>query len=354
MKKILITYLFSLLAITTAFSAPKVVQEDNGARLVPARTIPVPTTVSEKMQKIIARPLGKFMKSTPQNDSEWQMIITEKQSSVPYQIANAKKLFNVAYENQDRNGVNTYTVTPFIAHEDNNDSVIIHIHGGAYVFFNGEGCLPEAMAIASYSNCKTISIDYRTPPNYPFPAALDDVVAVYKDVLKTYKPENIGLFGSSAGGGLAAALTLKLQELNIPLPSAVILGTPWSDLTETGDTYYTNQDIDDILISYPEFGEATSKLYAGSNDRKNPLISPVYGDFNKNYPPVLLISGTRDLLLSCTARLHRKFLNAGINADLQVFEGMSHAFYIVFLDTDESREAFQEMAKFFKKHLGKK
>ena len=188
-------------------------------------------------------------------------------------------------------------------------------------------------------------------PDYPFPAALDDAVAVWKEVIQTYKPENTGLFGTSAGGGLTLATVHKLKELNLPLPAAIAPCTPWSDLTNIGDTYFTNEYIDNMVITRTGILEASAKLYAGDYDLKNPLISPFYGSF-KGFPPTILISGTRDMLLSDTVRVHRKLREAGIEADLQVFEGMSHAEYIPVFNAPESKEVFQEIVFFFDKHLG--
>lgn len=268
--------------IASVLTSSPIIASEYPPRPIPSRNISVPTTVSEKMQEILAKPLGVFMSINPSTTEEWNQVIAETQLRVPEGIEKAQQISNTTYEAELINGVNTYTVMPSIISKENQEFLIIHIHGGAYVFFPKEGCIPEAMLIAGYSKCKTITIDYRMPPHHPFPAALDDVVAVYQDILKTYKPENIGLFGTSAGAGLATALTLKLQELQQPLPAAIVLGTPWSDLTETGDTYCTNKDIDNILISYESFA-STAKLYANSHDLKNPLISPVYGTFDSNY-----------------------------------------------------------------------
>ncbi|MDQ1238916.1 MAG: epsilon-lactone hydrolase, partial [Thermodesulfobacteriota bacterium] len=227
-----------------------------------------------------------------------------------------------------------------------------HLRGGGYVFNGGEGGLGEAVLMAYHGSIPVISVDYRMAPDFPYPAALEDSVAVYKEILKTHKPSQVGIFGTSAGGGLTAATVIKLRDLGIPLPGAVGLGTPWADLTKTGDTCYTNEYIDDVLVQCAGMLEACAKLYTGSNDMKDPLISPVYGDFSKGFPAAILTTGTRDLLLSDTVRMHRKLRQAGVDAYLQVFEGMSHAEYILVFDSPESQEAFQEIARFFLKHLG--
>ncbi len=162
----------------------------------------------------------------------------------------------------------------------------------------------------------------------------------------------MAIFGTSSGGGLAAAVILRLRDLNILLPAAAGLGTPWVDITRTGDTLYTNEQIDDVLVLYGGLIDAAAKLYAGPADMKDPLLSPIYGDFSKGFPPTILTSGTRDLLLSCTVRMHRKLRQAGIKAELQVFEGMSHAEYLLIPGLPEGEEAFQEISTFLQQPSG--
>src|SRR6202042_2388751 len=133
-------------------------------------------------------------------------------------------------------------------------------------------------------------------PDFPFPAALDDAVAVWREVIKSHPPLNLGLFGTSAGGGLTLATVLRLKQLGLPLPGAIMAGTPWADLTKTGDTYFTNELVDNVLGSNDGLLEAAAKLYAGTHNLKEPLLSPVYGDLT-GFPPAILLSGTRDLFL---------------------------------------------------------
>jgi acetyl esterase/lipase len=159
----------------------------------------------------------------------------------------------------------------------------------------------------------------------------------------------MAMFGTSAGGGLTLATVLKLKELKEPLPGALMLGTPWADLTQTGDTESTNEFIDNILVKYQGELEAAARLYAGSHDLKEPLLSPAYGDLS-GFPPAVLISGTRDLFLSDTARVHQKLLRAGVEAQLLVFEGQSHAQYLQ-SECPESETAFLEVAEFLDRHL---
>lgn len=347
-----IAFVASILTAYAQQQGSMVLAEDGHARHVPARIIPVPTTVSPELQKVIARPLDPIMGFVPTTINQWHDLVAQKTEQNVVVLGQLRKLYPTDVKATSTGGVKTYMVTPQSVAQENNQRILIHLRGGGYVFNGGEGGLGEAILMAYHGRIPVISVDYRMAPDFPFPAALEDAVTVYKEMLKTYQPSHVGIFGTSAGGGLTAATVLKLRELNLPLPGAVGLGTPWADLTKTGDTCYTNEFIDGVLVQYAGLLEACAKLYAGSHDMKDPLISPVYGHVSKGFPTTILTTGTRDLLLSDTVRMHRKLRQAGVNAYLQVFEGMSHAEYILVFNSPESREAFEEIARFFHKHLG--
>jgi epsilon-lactone hydrolase len=228
----------------------------------------------------------------------------------------------------------------------------VHVHGGYYVLAPGEAGTREAILLAGFGGFKVISVDYRMPPDFPYPAALDDAMAVYRAVLDTTPSRNVGIFGTSAGGGLALAMVLRAKQERLPLPGAIAPGTPWSDMTKTGDSYFTNEMVDNVLVSDDGFGHAAALLYANGHDLKDPLLSPIYGDMH-GFPPTILTSGTRDLFLSNTVRVHRKLREAGVEAVLQVFEGQSHAQYYRDIKAPETREYNLEVAEFFERHLGR-
>jgi len=147
-------------------------------------------------------------------------------------------------------------------------------------------------------------------------------------------------------------MILRAKQEGLPLPAAIAPGTPWSDLTETGDSYKTNEWLDNVLVSYSGYLSHAAKLYANGHDLKDPQLSPICGDFS-GFPPAILTSGTRDLFLSLTVMTHRKLRRAGVEAELQVFEGMSHAQYNFDPYAPETKETFTEIARFFDRHLGK-
>jgi epsilon-lactone hydrolase len=145
---------------------------------------------------------------------------------------------------------------------------------------------------------------------------------------------------------------LRAKQENLPLPGAIASGTPMSDLTGRGDSFVTNAMLDNVLVAYGASCDKRAALYANGHDLKDPLLSPVYGDM-RGFPPTILTTGTRDLLLSNTVRVHRKLRQAGVDAALQVFEGQSHAQYLRDVNAPETKDAFGEIAHFFDKHLGK-
>jgi len=206
--------------------------------------------------------------------------------------------------------------------------------------------------MAGFGHIKVISVEYRMPPEAYFPAALDDGIAVYKAELKNMPAKNMAFFGTSAGGALVLEMGLKARELKLPMPGAIASGTPMSDVTKVGDTFVTNAMVDNVLVSPDGFCDAGAIVYANGHDMKDPMLSPVYGDVT-GFPPTILTSGTRDLLLSNTVRVHRKLRQAGVEAFLQVYEGMAHAHYIRDDTAPETREVFEEISGFFDHHLGK-
>ncbi len=226
----------------------------------------------------------------------------------------------------------------------------VHIHGGAYVLNAGLAGQTEAIMIAARVGIPVISIDDCMLPDHPFPAALEDVAAVWQALVKEHDPETLAMGGTSAGAGLSMAAVIHFRRRGLPLPAALFLGTPRADLTETGDSFFINEGIDRTLVTWKGILENAARLYADGRELKDPLLSPLYGDLS-GFPPTLLFTGTRDLFLSLAARAHRRLRNAGVPAELHVFEGLSHGEYIALHGTPESKAAYRELATFLKRHL---
>jgi acetyl esterase/lipase len=248
-------------------------------------------------------------------------------------------------------GVRAFVVTPKEILARNRSRLLLHFHGGARVFNPGEAGTKEAILMAGLAGFKVVSVDYRMPPDFPYPAALDDAIAVYRELLKTNKAKNVGVFGQSAGGSLTLTMVLRAKAEGLPLPGALAPGSPTADLSKNGDSLFTNDMVDNTLGTRDGLIAATIELYAAGHDLRDPFISPVYGDMH-GFPPSILTSGTRDLYLSNAVRVHRRMRAAGVEAVLQVWEGQSHTQYNRDVDAPETKEYHAEVAHFFDMHLG--
>src|SRR3990167_1950871 len=316
---------------------------------VPEKFLPIPEGISRELHIETQRPPYQGNFTIPKNPDDIEFAVRRIESFyIPERLQKAKEIFKGKCSKTLLNGISCYDIVP--QHAILPNKVILHVHGGGFLLNNGEGAEIEGMLLCEHSSIRVCSVDYQQLPKHPFPAGLDDLVTVYSALLRGFRPGDIGVFGTSAGGGLSASLILKLKELSLPLPVVVGLGTPWIDLTKTGVTYRTNENVDNLLSRYDGPVEEVAKLYAGTFGLKDPLVSPIYGDLSL-FPPTILISGTRDLLLSCTVRMHRKLRNLNIEAALHVFEAGSHAFYIQVPEAEESKQAFGEISKFFRRHL---
>jgi len=319
---------------------------------VPAKNLPVPNTVSPQVQKLIGAPRRTGWDVLPKTGEEWKPVAEAGAQGTIKALPGLLERMKVKVEKTTIDGVRAFIVTPETIAPANRDRVLIQMHGGCYVLNPGEAGLPEAVLMAGFGGFKVISVDYRMPPEAYFPAALDDGMTVYRSALKSTPSKNIAILGTSAGGALTLEMVLRAKQLNLPVPGAIAPGTPMSDVTKVGDTFYTNELVDNVLVSRDGFCDAGAKVYAAGHDMKDPLISPVYGDMS-GFPPTILTSGTRDLLLSNTVRVHRKLRQAGVDAVLQVFEGQSHAHYLRDDSAPETKEVFGEISAFFDRHLGK-
>jgi monoterpene epsilon-lactone hydrolase len=316
---------------------------------VPARTLPVPDTVSPEVQRLIGAPLSSNYNTWPNTVEDWKRLSAP---SAGRGVTALRERFKVKSEPLTVNGVQAYLITPQDLPPENRNRLLVHVHGGCYVLSGGEAGTTEAIYMAGFGRFKVLSIDYRRPPEFRYPAALDDSVAGWKGALKMADPTNMAIFGTSAGGALTLSTILRAKQEKVPLPAAIAPGTPMSDLTRTGDSFQTNHMVDNVLVAADGRCDAMARLYANGHDLKDPMLSPVYGDM-RDFPPTLLTTGTRDLLLSNTVRVHRKLRQAGVEAELHVYEGQSHAHYMRDVNAPETKEAFEEIARFFAKHLGK-
>ncbi len=286
----------------------------------------------------------------PANIQEWKEWIGNFNKGAVKGLPELREQLGVAAVQSEMGGVPVWILMPKDLPEINRDRILLNLHGGGYVLGAGEAGMEEAILMAGIGKFKVVYADYRMAPDFPYPAAIDDAMAVYRELLKTVPSEKIGVFGTSTGGGMSLILALRAKAENLPLPAALATGTPWADMSKTGDTYFTNEGVDTVLVSYDGWLGDAARLYAGGRDLKDPMLSPVYGDVS-GFPPTLLTSGTRDLFLSNTVRMHLKLRQAGVPADLIVFEGISHAHYHMVPDALETKFHFTELGRFFERNL---
>jgi monoterpene epsilon-lactone hydrolase len=309
------------------------------------RVVAVPTTISPEAQKVLARVVSdaavpQTLQQRREGTDRWQAGAGEL----------SKKLYPVNVAADRMAGVPVRIVTPLNIVLGKRDRVLINLHGGG--FNSDSGSLTESIPIANLTGTKVVAVLYRLAPEHPFPAGLDDAVAVYKELLKTYAPGHIGIYGTSAGAILTAEVTVKLKRLKLPLPGVTGIFSGSGDLSQSGDSIalYALNGLSGHLDP-PKPGGREVEYYSRATDTKDPVLSPLYADLS-GVPPTLFVTSGRDLLLSGTTILHRAYLRAGVDAQLVVFEALPHAFWNN-PELPESKEADQIMAKFLDKHLGK-
>lgn len=332
-------------AQTSAASNPDSATFDPDGTAHILRVVPMPTTVSPEAQQWLKQiekesPQSKDLAEIRKGTDEWR-----KRDS-----AEALRLYPVKVEEKTIAGIHTDIITPLDAPEANNNRVLINLHGGGFI--SDSGSLIEGIPIAYLTKIKVVSVYYRLAPENPFPAAVDDVVAVYKELLKIYQPRSIGIFGTSAGAILTGEVAVKLKQSGLPLPAALGMFSTLADFSRPSDS----QQLFALNGFSGNLAPQTSdrphdENYVGKTDPKDPVLSPIFADVH-GFPPSLLVTSTRDLLLSNTSIFHRALLRANVNAQLVVFEALPHAFWYHF-QLPETKEALQIMAKFFDENVGK-
>ncbi len=267
----------------------------------------------------------------------------------PAQAKNHARLYPANVAPDTIAGVPVKIITPLTIAEGKKDRVLINVHGGG--FNSDSGSLTETVPIANLTGTKVVAVLYRLAPEHPFPAAVDDTVAVYKEMLKTYQPRKIGLYGTSAGAILTAEVAVRLKQLGLPLPGAMGVFSGMGDFSRLGDSQamYALNGLSGHLE--PPSDKLHNLEYSAQTDLHDPVLSPMFADLH-GMPPTLFITSGRDLLLSGTTLLHRAYLRAGADAQLVVFEALPHAFWNN-PTLPESKECDRLVAGWFDKYLAK-
>jgi epsilon-lactone hydrolase len=340
---------------------PRVVVDDDGTVHVPAQAVPMSAYLSPEGKAYMTQHL-KYMLDPSQGVQENGI----PRYMVPY-LERQRVLYPSDREDTKIAGVHVYVYTPKAGISDRNKSrVLINLHGGGF-----SGCWPgcaelESIPVAGVGRVKVVAVDYRQGPDHKFPAASEDVAAVYKELLKKYRPANVGVFGCSAGGMLTAMSVAWFQKHDLPRPGAVGIycagaGNPTGlSGLGAGDGAYTATPLGEARVSMGMRppggrggGSGPTQGYLGGTDPADPMVNPVNStDVMSKFPPTLIITGTRGMELSSALYTHEQLVKLGVEAELHVWEGLFHGFFYN-PDVPECRDAYNVMVKFFDRHLGR-
>ena len=302
--------------------------------------------------KIWSALINFSMKRIDNYDGSFLKVTTSEKSLSNSNFWKKFKNFNIT-----ETFINSVKVIEFDPKSKKNENIILYLHGGAYI-----ACGPETHAslvtqLSKYSGSKTIFPVYRLAPKHPFPAAIDDCLLVYKELIaKGIKSESISLIGDSAGGGLVMALLQILYRDNIDLPSSAVLLSPWTDLTLSGDSITSRAERDPMLKANINIHNAIQS-YLNGEDPKNPLVSSIFCETFPT-PPIQIHVGTEEIIYDDSVRIYEK-LSENINnkVTLRVWDGMFHVFNIFckgFLAIPEAKKSNMEIANFITENYPKK
>jgi len=233
----------------------------------------------------------------------------------------------------------------------NGDYVIMYLHGGGYTSGTIENSREFAARLSKLLKVRVLLPGYRLAPENPFPVALEDSVSAYEWLLLSgIKSKNTCIVGVSAGGGLAVATLLKLRNRGVDLPSSAVLISPWTDLTNSGESIRINAKKDPML--HLEELDFYKRNYLGDNDPLNPLVSPLFADL-KNLPPLFIQAGSIEILLDDSTRLAEKAKKAGVKANLDIWDDMVHTFVTLDPNIPETIQAAERIKEFIETYLFK-
>jgi epsilon-lactone hydrolase len=306
----------------------------------------------EKFIALFSHPAAKPEAAERPPDFRTQRANDERKNA-PF-VARDEVLWPVNIEPRVIGGVRTRLITPKagIAPE-NRDRVLINLHGGGFIWGEGNGALTESIPIAGVGRIPVITIAYREAPEYRFPAASEDVAAVYRELLKDHRADEIGIYGCSAGGILSAEAIAWFHREKLPMPGAI--GTFCGSIARLGGD---SNHVARLLVGEPgpppgaESSNSSNNPYFQGASATDPLVLPINSpELLAHFPPTLLIAGSRDFTVSSLFASQAALAAAGVDAELHVWDGMWHAF-LMDPDLPESRQVYQVVVRFFERHLG--
>jgi epsilon-lactone hydrolase len=278
--------------------------------------------------------------------ANWNRQTTAAQMRSDWDAAFAGCSVPVVCRGVSAGGIDAEWIVPADAPED---KAILYFHGGGFRLGSVTSHRDLIARIAEASRCRVLAINYRLAPEHRFPAALEDARTAFDWMgTQAFKPENVALAGDSAGGNLVLTTMLGLRERGEPLPAAGVLMSPWTDLAATGESYQSRAAADPIHQRSMILSLAKAYLGEGGDD-SNPLASPLYADLSR-LPPLLIQAGDRETVRDDATMLAAKAKAAGVDAELQVFDGMIHVFQM-FPEIPQAGEAIASVATFLRRHL---
>ena len=314
----------------------------------------VPRSISPEARVILEKmmPAAALMQATvtmPRTREELEKFNADGLADIEKKHEPLLATLGITATDTKLGGVPVMDVRP--PHYNDDGTVLVHVHGGGWVLGSARSSLGMIGQMSADTGKRVISIDYTLATRAQWPQITDQVISVYKALLEQGQPAgSIGMFGDSAGGNIVAGSVLKLRDQGLAMPGAVLLLSPGLDLERRSDTYLTLGPADPVL-SDDELLDIVMGMYAPRSDWTNPYVSPVYRDFKKGYPPLLIQVGTKDRLLSDSVRMYQAVKTAGGETVLDVYEGMPHVFQGYMTDTPEQKEAFAEQRRFWDAHL---
>ncbi len=345
----------SLMVVIAASLWPAYAQPGKDSATVNAPDLrdSIPQTISPEARAIFQKLLPvvaarRAQQKIPQTLADFDANYAEVQTRALAQTAPLLKMMGVTATDMQLGDVGVLETRPPNYQDDG--TVLIRVHGGGFVQDSARSSAGGDALMAISTGKRIISVDYTVAPRGKWPLVTDQVIAVYKALLaQGYQPQSVGFFGDSAGGNIVPASILKLRDNGLPLPGAVLLLSPCVDLHLNGDTEITLANADPALDA--EHVVPGLKAYADPADWNNPYVSPIYGDFKKGFPPLLIQVGTKEILLSDSVRLYQAVKVAGGTAELDVYEGMTHMFQSYMMNTPEQKAAYAEMKSFWARNL---
>jgi monoterpene epsilon-lactone hydrolase len=326
--------------------------EPDGTVHVPAFDLPPSTLISqEALQSQMMR--ARMPRGAPSSAGDIGVVRKGLEAMLAPQVSGMLKQYPVDIVDQSIDGVPTRIVTPKDKPFDHKH-VLINLHGGAFTMCADACAMLESVPIASIGGYKVVSVNYRMAPEAAHPAGVEDVATVYRELLKSYKPKNIGIYGCSAGGALTAEAAAWLPAHGLPQAGAVGIFGSGGVRFGAGDSAWVAAYIDGSFPPPATSGDAKSDMtrgYFANTDMSDPIVSPaLHPDVIAKFPPTLIITGTRAMDMSPAIYTNSQLLKAGVHSTLIVGEGMGHCF-IYQSQLPEARDAYQVIVRFFRENL---